>query len=602
MNTADGFPDISCQSDMEKQLGIFQGLYDLALAMTTERSVDENLTLIVQKSRRLLGTNTAFIALNDEKTSLLCWHISSGLLTESFKNLRVPIGKGLAGRVASSGKYFVVEDYYKETGPEFHEVTRAEGLISGIAVPIQIGQTNFGVLFAFNRSKTRFTKTDLDTLNLFGNLAAVEIARKRVIVQLKESEEQYRQLYETSRRREEVYQCFLNSSMDAILIYNLQRRILYVSPSFTRMFGWTKEELREGKAQFVPDSVREEAKDLFDRIIDKGAAIIGFETIRKTKDGSELAVRINASRYHDHEGNPAGISAILHDITSFKSLEHARKRAVDLLSHELMTPISIIEANLKAMDKPGISSAARAGMSDRIKRNLHRLKDLQLIVQDIVDTPTFRPTPLRLDAFIRDTVGRIRAECADRPVIFSTRLETLETAIFDQRILELVLKTLLKNAVENTPDEGEIVISLNQQADVVILEIKDYGVGIPAQDLEFIFKGFHNTRDTEQYSTRKPYAFNAGGKGLELMRLKILSVEGAFDISFRSHRCRYIPESSDKCCGRISECRFIENADGCRQSGQTSFSVLFHTAASQTAHHMATVARSGKSLEKKAVM
>ena len=69
-----------------------------------------------------------------------------------------------------------------------------------------------------------------------------------------------------------------------------------------------------------------------------------------------------------------------------------------------MTPISIIEANLKAMDKPGISVAARNGMSDRIKRNLNRLKDLQLIVQDIVDTPPFRPTPLRLDTFIRDTV------------------------------------------------------------------------------------------------------------------------------------------------------------------------------------------------------
>lgn len=584
MNSEGNLADIPCRNDMEKQLGIFQGLYDLALAMITERGLDENLTLIVQKSRRLLGTDTAFVALNDEKTNLLSYHISSGLLTESFKNLRVPIGKGLTGRVASSGKNFVVEDYYKEISPEFHEVTRAEGLISGIAVPIQIGKTNFGVLFAFNRVKTRFTKTDLDTLNLFGNLAAVEIARKRVILQLKESEDQYRHLYETARRREEVYQCFLNSSMDAILIYNLQRRILYVSPSFTRKFGWTKEELREGKTQFVPDSVREETRDLFDRIINKGAAITGFETVRKTKSGNELAVRINASRYQDHEGNPAGISAILHDITSFKSLEHARKRAVDLLSHELMTPISIIEANLKAIAKPGITDTARKNMSDRIKRNLNRLKDLQLIVQDIVDTPAFRPTPLRLDTFIRDTIERIRLECAERSVIITTRLETLETAIFDQRILEMILRTLLKNAVENTPDEGEIVISLSQQANGILLEVKDYGVGIPARDLEFIFKGFHNTRNTEQYSTRRPYVFNAGGKGLELMRLKIVSAEGAFDISFKSNRCRFIPDISDKCCGRISECRFIRNSEGCRESGQTTFSVFFPTAATVSRH------------------
>jgi PAS domain S-box-containing protein len=594
MNTTSGIPDFSCQNDMEKQLGIFQGLYDLALAMITERSLDENLTLIVEKSRHLLGTDAAFIALNDERTSLLTWHISSGLLTESFKNLRVPIGKGLAGRVASSGKYYVVEDYYKEIGPDFHEVTRAEGLMSGIAVPIQISTTNFGVLFAFNRSKTKFTKTDLDTLNLFGNLAAVEIARKRVIVQLKDSEEQFRQLYETSRRREEVYQCFLNSSMDAVLIYSLNKRILYVSPSFTRMFGWTKEELREGKIQFVPDSVREETRDLFDRIINKGATIVGFETIRKTKEGSELAVRINASRYHDHEGNPAGISVILHDITSFKSIDHVRKRAVDLLSHELMTPISIIEANLKTMEKPGISEIARAGMGERIKRNLNRLKDLQLIVQEIMETPTFRPMPLRLNAFIRDAVESIRAECSNRSILFTTRLETLETVTLDQRTLDMILKTLLKNAVENTPDGGEIVISSSQRVDGFLLEIKDYGVGIPARDLEFIFKGFHNTRHTEQYSTRKPYDFNAGGKGLELMRLKILSAEGTFDISFKSQRCRYLPESGDKCCGHISECRFIRNLEGCRQSGQTTFSVHFHTTGAQPTQQIVKKPYSGK--------
>ncbi|MFH0731170.1 MAG: HAMP domain-containing sensor histidine kinase, partial [Pseudomonadota bacterium] len=264
------------------------------------------------------------------------------------------------------------------------------------------------------------------------------------------------------------------------------------------------------------------------------------------------------------------------------------------LSHELMTPISIIEANLKTMERPGISEAAREGMADRIKRNLNRLKDLQLIVQDIVDTPTFRPMPLRLNAFIRDTVELIRAECPDRAIIFTTRLETLETVILDQRTLDMILRTLLKNAVENTPDGGEIVISSSQRADGFLLEIKDYGVGIPVRDLEFIFKGFHNTRHTDQYSTRKPYDFNAGGKGLELMRLKILSAERTFDISFKSQRCRYLPGSSDKCCGRVSECRFIRYPGECRQSGQTTFSVHFHTTDPQPGLQMTKKLYSGK--------
>src|SRR5512139_17712 len=234
---------IHAQHDLEKQLTIFQGLYALATGMIAERSLDENLTLVVEKSRQILSTDTSFIALHNEKTDELRWHISSGLVTERFKKLRVRMGKGLAGKVAQSGKWIVVEDYFKEIGPDIQGITTEEGLISGIAVPIQIGQTNYGVLFAFNRSKTHFSKTDLDALLLFGNFAAVEIARKRAQERLQEGEERYRKLYEESKRREDLYLSFLNSSADAIMVYDLEGKAQYVSPSFIRLFGWTEEEV-----------------------------------------------------------------------------------------------------------------------------------------------------------------------------------------------------------------------------------------------------------------------------------------------------------------------------------------------------------------------
>ena len=235
---------VRAERGLEKQLTIFQSLYDLATAMIAERTLDENLTLVVEKTRRILGADASFIALHDEEKNELRWHISSGLVTEKFKRLRVPMGQGLAGKVAQSGKWIVVEDYFKEI--DARDITRAEGLISGIAVPIQMGQTNYGVLFVFNRTKTQFPKADLNTLLLFGNLAAVEIARKRARKQLQESEERYRNLYEESKRREDLYLSFLNSSADAIMVYDLQGKTQYVSPSFTRLFGWTEEEIKEG--------------------------------------------------------------------------------------------------------------------------------------------------------------------------------------------------------------------------------------------------------------------------------------------------------------------------------------------------------------------
>ena len=151
----------------------------------------------------------------------------------------------------------------------------------------------------------------------------------------------------------------------------------------------------------------------------------------------------------------------------------------------------------------------------------------------------------------------------------------METDLIDPEILRDVLETLVKNAIENTPDEGEVVISLSQVPSGILLEVTDQGVGIAESDREYLFRAFHHTQDTEQYATKNPFDFNAGGKGLELLRLKILAEEGCFDISVSTQRCSHVTTSADHCPGDISLCPHVKNVEGCKQSGGTTFSVLF---------------------------
>jgi two-component system phosphate regulon sensor histidine kinase PhoR len=566
---------VHAEMELERQLNKFQALYDLALAMTAEHSLDENLTLIVDKSRETLGTDTAFVALRDEEAEELHWHIASGLKTEVFRGLRVPMGAGLAGRVAAAGEPLIIEDYFEQVSSDFHEQTRAEGLISGIAAPVQIGRTNLGVLFAFDRKRTPFSKSDLDTLSLFGNLAAVEITRNRASQQLLESQERYRRLYEESRRGEELYRSVLNSSADAIVVYDMDGVAKYVSPSFTRIFGWKKEEVVGKRIPFVPDSERERSLASIGKVLDEGKPSTGFETRRLRKDGSIIHVSISSSRYHDHEGKPAGILVVLRDITALKSIEEARKTAVHHLSHELITPLALVEASARKLARPDISDNLREKNIQRLLRNLGRLKDIQHVVQEIIRPREYKPRSFPLIGTIEKILEDLRRASAHRSVELVFRGESFATDIIDPLILEEVLRTLVKNAIENTPDEGKVHVTLAKAPEGVLLEVIDHGVGITAGDREFIFKAFHHTQDTQLYSTKKPYDFNAGGKGLELMRLKVLAEHGSFDIAFESHRCGYIPSGRDNCCGRISKCRHVGSEEECRESGGTTFSVLF---------------------------
>jgi two-component system phosphate regulon sensor histidine kinase PhoR len=393
---------------------------------------------------------------------------------------------------------------------------------------------------------------------------------------LQESEERFKNLYEESKRREDLYLSFLNSSADAIMVYDLQGKAQYVSPSFIRLFGWTEEEVKGGEIPFIPESERDSEKDLFHRVVGEGVAVREFQTKRNTKDGSTLDVSISASCYHDYEGSPAGMSVILRDVTALKSLERTMRRAVDHLSHELRTPLVIIQASVQQLNRPDLTEKQKEQTIERIHRHLDRLGDLQAIVQRIVIPQTYQPKPLRADIAIEGIIDTLRKKSGHRQLKILTRLEEIETDVIDPNMLEQILRTLVKNAVENTPDGGEIIISLTHHPLGVWLQVQDHGVGITASDREFIFDAFYHTQETEQYSTRKPFDFNAGGKGLELMHLKILSEGGAFDISFESRRCYYLSTRLDQCCGNIASCPYISDLEGCKKSGGTTFSVLFH--------------------------
>lgn len=559
---------------VESQLKKFQALYKLALAMVGDRTLDENLSVIVDESRELLGTDTAWVALNDHEAQELCWHISSGLRSEPFKRLRVPLNMGLAGKVARSGHWLIVEDYYREIGPELHDVTRTEGLISGIAVPVQIGAQNFGVLFAFNRVKTRFSKADLDTLSLFGNLAAVEITRKRALEGLSESEQRYKELYRESRRQEELYHSFLSSTVDAIVVYDGEGRAQYVNAAFTRMFGWTLEELNRGTASPPPEGEAGTDRFLRESVLEKGQSVSGFETRRRARDGTVLDVSISASPYHDPDGRISGMTFILRDITALKSLDRARKKAVNHLSHELVTPISLMEASLKQLGKPNLGPEKKARILDRVQRNLKRLMEIQEIVQEIAVPKPYRPRAIQVDRVIEEILDRLRERIVHRHGELLSSLDPVHTDAVDPAVLDRVVHTLVKNAIENTPDEGRITVSLAPEPEGLVLRVEDRGVGIEPADRDFIWQGFYHTQPTELYATRKPFDFGAGGKGLELMRLRLLAEEGVFDLDFDSSRCVYLAGGGD-CCGRISDCPHIETPEQCIRSGGTVFTVRF---------------------------
>jgi PAS domain S-box-containing protein len=367
----------------------------------------------------------------------------------------------------------------------------------------------------------------------------------------------------------------IDSSADAIIIYDFEGNVKYVSDSFSRLFGWAKEELLGKRIPFVPEAEQNVSLSHINQLIQDGISVSGFETRRRTKDGITLDVSISSSRYLDHKGEPVGLLVILRDITAWKSLQRARQRALNHLSHELTTPLAIIDGSLARLARQDLTTEERRTCLQRIKRNLQRLKEVHLMVQQIVAPIEYQPRPFPVIPYILDILDTLRKRSSGRSVAVFQTLEPVDSGKIDPDVLKKILDTLVKNSIENTPDGGTVTVVLENSPLGPVLHVRDRGVGIFPEDQPFIFEAFHHTQDTEHYSTKNPFDFDAGGKGLELMQLKMFADEGYIDITFKTGRCRYLLSHKEHCPGNISLCPHVENEQGCRESGGTSFSVLF---------------------------
>lgn len=377
-----------------------------------------------------------------------------------------------------------------------------------------------------------------------------------------------------------VEKIILKSMNEGVITLDCNGNIFSANPSALRILGIGNLDIlgKNFRQLWANDPDNRPFLAFFEKVVENDSHSLHEEVTFKRFDGQKVDLSIAGSFLDFDTCEPGNetLVVVFRDVTTLKSLERARMRAVNHLSHELKTPLAIIQASVELlMGKDHFPESSMKSLA-RIKRNVGRLTNIQDIVQEILNPVDFHPRAFPVADFVDQLLDKLRTESSFRAVPVKTQFEDIEQNSLDPRILEVIVSTLVKNAIENTPDEGEIIVSVSSSSPGILLQVQDFGVGIPISDQEFIFEAFHNTQATEDYSTKEPFQFNSGGKGLELLRLKIWSETCFFKIWFESQRCRFIPTNVDVCPGRISDCAHIRQAKECRTSGGSVFSVLFN--------------------------
>ena len=129
--------------------------------------------------------------------------------------------------------------------------------------------------------------------------------------------------------REKQMQAVLEATADPLVVYDKEGKTEFLNPAFTRVFGWTKEELLGRKIDFVPEVNIAETMNAIKSTYAGGGAHTSFESSRYTKSEDLRDVIVSAALWRDVDGNPKGTVVNLKDITERKRAEEALRESED---------------------------------------------------------------------------------------------------------------------------------------------------------------------------------------------------------------------------------------------------------------------------------
>jgi len=310
---------------------------------------------------------------------------------------------------------------------------------------------------------------------------------------------------------EAYFRTMLETAPDAMIIVDERGRIAIVNRQAEDMFGYTRAELLGHAIEMLlPERVRDQ------HLRHRGGYIAnpelrpmgqGQDLFGRRKDRSEFPVEISLSPVKTSSG--MFVSSVIRDVTQRRLMEQeiiAARQAAEraqkantaflaAASHDLRQPVQALSLLNGALRRTVKDERARE-MIDSQEHSLTAMTNLLNSLLDIsrldagVVTPEFEEFPMqrvidRLSAEFGRQASHKGLEFSSQPCPVAVRS--------DPNLLSEIIQNLVSNAIRYT-DSGRVEMNCDCAGEVCRVEVVDTGIGIEADQLEEIFKEFHQTK------------------------------------------------------------------------------------------------------------
>jgi two-component system phosphate regulon sensor histidine kinase PhoR len=330
-----------------------------------------------------------------------------------------------------------------------------------------------------------------------------------------------RRVDELSRDRTRMV-AILSSMVEGVLVVDEQGRLQHVNDAARRMLRLDHDALNHSYV----DAIRHPG------IADQISRVLSGEQ----PEGLELSVTRDINRTLVARVAPVvaagrGAVLVLHDITDLRRADQVRRDFVANVSHELRTPLTAIKGYAEAlMDEPDDADARQRFLEvihrhstrmERLVKDLLRLARLDA-GQEVVENVRCDAGVL-IDSVVSDFEATVQAK---QQQLKSTIADNARSVMIDPAKFHDVLRNLVENAVNYTPDGGTVEIAADLLDHRYRIVVQDSGPGIPPEDLSRVFERF--------YRVDKSRARPGGtGLGLAIVRNLVNTLGGEVAVANR---------------------------------------------------------------------